>query len=142
MEVKPGYKQTEVGVIPEEWEVRRLDDSTEQQRPISYGIVQTGPDISNGVPCLRVVDINDGVINKTDLIRTSKGISDAYRRTVLKAGDLVMPLRGKVGDVGFVDADLEGANLTRGVALLAIRQELSGPFCRHFISWSATEGAA
>ena len=22
MEVKPGYKQTEVGVIPEEWEVR------------------------------------------------------------------------------------------------------------------------
>ena len=26
MEVKPGYKQTEVGVIPEEWEVKRLGD--------------------------------------------------------------------------------------------------------------------
>lgn len=26
MELKPGYKQTEVGVIPEDWEVRRLDD--------------------------------------------------------------------------------------------------------------------
>ena len=24
MEVKPGYKQTEVGVIPEEWEVKRF----------------------------------------------------------------------------------------------------------------------
>ncbi len=24
MEVKPGYKQTEVGVIPEEWEVKPL----------------------------------------------------------------------------------------------------------------------
>ena len=24
MEVKPGYKQTEVGVIPEEWEFGRL----------------------------------------------------------------------------------------------------------------------
>lgn len=26
MEVKPGYKQTEVGVIPEEWDVRRIGD--------------------------------------------------------------------------------------------------------------------
>ncbi|MCK7471645.1 MAG: hypothetical protein MZU95_13395 [Desulfomicrobium escambiense] len=25
MEVKPGYKQTEVGVIPEDWDVKRLD---------------------------------------------------------------------------------------------------------------------
>ena len=24
MDVKPGYKQTEVGVIPQDWEVRRL----------------------------------------------------------------------------------------------------------------------
>ena len=24
MEVKPGYKQTEVGVIPEEWDVKPL----------------------------------------------------------------------------------------------------------------------
>jgi type I restriction enzyme S subunit len=24
MEVKPGYKQTEVGVIPEEWEVAQV----------------------------------------------------------------------------------------------------------------------
>jgi type I restriction enzyme S subunit len=26
MEVKPGYKQTEVGIIPEEWEVRTLGE--------------------------------------------------------------------------------------------------------------------
>jgi type I restriction enzyme S subunit len=25
MEVRPGYKQTDVGTIPEEWEVNRLD---------------------------------------------------------------------------------------------------------------------
>ena len=29
MEVKPGYKQTEVGVIPEEWEVMPLANSSE-----------------------------------------------------------------------------------------------------------------
>ena len=26
MEVRPGYKQTEVGVIPEDWDVVSLDD--------------------------------------------------------------------------------------------------------------------
>ena len=133
-----GYKQTGVGVIPEEWEVMRLDASTEPQRPISYGIVQTGANLPNGVPCLRVVDINDGTIEKSDLIRTSKRVSDAYRRTILKPGDLVMPLRGKVGDIGIVDSELEGANLTRGVALLAVRKEHSAQYCRQFISWAAT----
>ena len=138
MEVRPGYKQTEVGVIPEDWVVQSLKNSTEESRPISYGIVQTGPNIPNGIPCLRVVDIDDGRINKTDLISTSKQISDSYRRTALKAGDLVMPLRGKVGDVGEIDEELTDANLTRGVALLAIRPELSGPYCRHALSWPVT----
>ena len=29
MELKPGYKQTEVGVIPEDWEVKTLEESSE-----------------------------------------------------------------------------------------------------------------
>lgn len=29
MEVKPGYKLTEVGIIPEEWEVKRLGELSE-----------------------------------------------------------------------------------------------------------------
>lgn len=138
MEVRSGYKQTEVGVIPEEWEVTRLAEITEPQRPISYGIVQTGPSVISGVPCLRVMDINDGRINKSNLITTTRQISDTYKRTVLKSGDLVMPLRGKVGDVGLIDRDLEGANLTRGVALIAVCPPVSAPFCRQLISWSST----
>ena len=33
MEVKPGYKQTEVGVIPEEWEVKRLGEMSNLYQP-------------------------------------------------------------------------------------------------------------
>lgn len=136
--VPPGYKQTEVGVIPKDWVVPSLSELTEAQRPISYGIVQTGPNVPNGIRCLRVLDINDGRINKTELITTSRQISDAYRRTILQEGDLVMPLRGKVGDVGLVDAELEGANLTRGVALIAIRSGWSPAYCKQVISFTAT----
>ncbi len=132
------YKQTEVGVIPEEWEVFSLSELTEPHRPISYGIVQTGPNVPNGVRCIRVLDIHQGRINKAELITTSNQISDSYRRTVLKVGDLVMPLRGKVGDVGLVDEELAGANLTRGVALIAIRTGWSPVFCQQVISSAST----
>ena len=134
MGVKPGYKRTAVGVIPEEWEVSSLADVTETSRPISYGIVQTGQNVPNGIPCIRVVDIDDGRISTDDLVRTSKEISDSYRRTVLRARDLVMPLRGKVGDVAEVDSNLDGANLTRGVALISVQRHLSSSYFRHALS--------
>lgn len=134
MELKPEYKQTEVGVIPVDWVIQSLDKLTDSQRPISYGIVQTGPIIPNGVKCLRVVDIENGQINKNDLITTTQTISNAYKRTILRTGDLVMPLRGKVGDVALVDQDLVGANLTRGVALIAIRSDMSALFFKQLIS--------
>ena len=138
MEVNPGYKQTEVGVIPEDWETADLASITDPNRPISYGIVQTGPNVAGGVRCLRVLDIEAGRINRADLITTSKRISASYKRTILVANDLVMPLRGKVGDVGMIDKDLVGFNLTRGVALIAIRPESSPRYCKQAISSSAS----
>lgn len=33
--IPKGYKQTEVGVIPEDWEVRLLGEMVERDRPIS-----------------------------------------------------------------------------------------------------------
>jgi type I restriction enzyme S subunit len=138
MEMKPGYKQTELGVIPEDWKVVALQRLTNPKRPISYGIVQTGPNVPNGIRCLRVLDVNDGRINKTDLITTTKDISDAYKRTILKGGDLVIPLRGKVGDVAMVNENLTGCNLTRGLALIAVQSDWSASFCRQFISSPAS----
>ncbi|MDR3413628.1 MAG: restriction endonuclease subunit S [Formivibrio sp.] len=138
MELKVGYKQTEVGVIPEDWNVYSLDEMTDSKRPISYGIVQTGPGIQNGIRCLRVVDIDDGRIRKDDLITTSQEISNAYKRTILKKDDLVMPLRGKVGETAIVDEEIEGSNLTRGVALISIRRCFDSYYCKYYISSDAT----
>jgi len=42
MEVKPGYKQTEVGVIPEEWEIKPLKRISPRQ---SVGLVIILPPI-------------------------------------------------------------------------------------------------
>jgi type I restriction enzyme, S subunit len=136
--VEAPYKQTDIGEIPSDWSITSLREATDAARPISYGIVQTGPNIDGGVPCIRVVDIDNGRLNTTGLICTSQAISAGYRRTLLQTGDLVMPLRGKVGDVAEVGPELEGANLTRGVALLSIRSGIVGSYCRQALAWSTT----
>ena len=129
-----GYKQTEVGVIPEDWEVDQLTNMTQNQRPISYGIVQTGKQISNGIKCIRVVDIDDGKINSSELITTSEAISNSYKRTVLEPDDLIIALRGKIGELAVVTKELQGANLTRGVALIALKKDHSSHFYQQYLS--------
>lgn len=140
VQLPKGYKQTEVGVIPEDWELSALEKLTDPNRPISYGIVQTGPNVLNGIKCLRVVDIDNGKIKKENLITTTKEISDSYKRTILKNGDLVIPLRGKVGEVGLIEEDLEGSNLTRGVGLIALRKNFDSLFFKQNIASIESRG--
>jgi type I restriction enzyme S subunit len=40
MEVKPGYKQTDVGVIPEEWELAALEQRRAKTRALKQGMMQ------------------------------------------------------------------------------------------------------
>jgi type I restriction enzyme S subunit len=132
--LKSGYKQTDVGVIPEEWEVLPLNQITDPKRPIGYGIVQTGRSVTNGVKCVRVVDIEDGRVNGDALITTSHEISISYKRTLLAEGDLVIALRGKIGALAVIEKDLIGANLTRGVALLAPLDGFDSTYLCHYLS--------
>lgn len=125
IEHKQGYQKTKLGWIPVDWKVKELSNIVQQGRKISYGIVQTGAEVKNGIPCIRVLDLNNGRIKAEKLIRTSEKISDSYKKTIVQKGDLVIALRGRIGELGIITKELEGVNLTRGVALLAINNENS-----------------
>lgn len=124
--------------IPSDWEVVELGKLVDEKRPVSYGIVQTGEFIEGGIPCIRVTDINDGKIDSSNLITTSKKISDGYKRTLLRKGDLVMALRGKIGQIAKIEDELVGANLTRGVALIALKDNYFNDFILQQISSDRT----
>lgn len=134
MDVRPGYKQTEVGVIPADWNSQPLATLTDPMRPIGYGIVQTGKAVRNGVKCVRVVDMIGGQIDPDPLITTSLEISAAYKRTLLREGDVVLALRGKIGAVAVIPATLAGANLTRGVALLSTSVNFVSDYLAQYLS--------
>lgn len=91
---------------------------------ISYGIVQTGEYIDDGVPCIRVVDLTKAKINKKTLIKASDEISNSYRKTILEEGELMIALRGEIGLTQLVFEELVGCNLTRGVARVSPNKNL------------------
>jgi len=104
---------------PKGFRVERLEDLIDPRRPVTYGILKPGPHIADGVPYIRVVDIADGSVVAAQVRRTSHSIDKAYRRSTLKAGDLLLSIRGEIGRLGIVPSDLDGANITQDTARLA-----------------------
>src|SRR6478736_3062129 len=104
---------------PKGWPVSELDEFISSERPITYGILKPGPDLADGVPYVRVVDIQDGVVVVERVRRTSKGIDHEFRRSRLRPGDLLMSIRGHVGRLAVVPPELDGANITQDTARIA-----------------------
>ncbi len=105
---------------PQGFPVRPMIELVDPQRPISYGILMPGLDQADGVKYVRVVDMRDGGIELSGIRKTTEAISNAFRRSVLKPGDLLMSIRGHVGRFAVVPEELDGANITQDTARLAI----------------------
>jgi type I restriction enzyme, S subunit len=106
---------------PRKFPQRPLIELVDSARPISYGILMPGPEQPEGVKYVRVVDMQEGGIDLSGIRKTTATISNAFRRSLLKAGDLLMSIRGHVGRFAVVPNELEGANITQDTARLAIK---------------------
>ena len=100
----------------EGWEEKTLREIVHPDCTLSYGIVQPGEHVEDGVPVVRPVDFNDKVIVRVEgLKRTKKEISEAYKRTILKGGEILLCVRGTTGTMGLASDELQGCNVTRGI---------------------------
>ena len=86
-----GYKQTEVGVIPEDWNVAPLGKSL--RRPPNYGINAPAISFDSRYPTyLRITDITeDGRFAEATKVSVDHLASVAY---LLESGDLVFARTG------------------------------------------------
>ena len=112
-------------MVPKGWNEYELHELC--IKPISYGIVQTGENIINGIPCIRVVDLTTEKMRPDEMIKTSHQINKAYQKTILEKNEIVMALRGEVGLVKIIESHLIGANITRGLARISARKEIVYP---------------
>lgn len=121
-------------VVNQAFPVKRLKYVVDPGRPITYGIVQCGPDYPGGVPYIRPADMTDegGVEDLSLLLRTDPEIAAAYARSTIASGDLVISIGPSFGKVLAVPPELAGANLTQGTARVAVRP----PANTRFVFWA------
>jgi len=120
------FKDSAIGRIPVEWEIRTLESIVDE--PITYGIVQAGSHVDGGIPYIRTGDMAGDFLELERLLRTSKKIATSYKRSEVSAGDIVFALRATVGKVLPVSQELSGSNLTQGTAKISAAYDINQTF--------------
>jgi type I restriction enzyme, S subunit len=122
MGVKPGYKETEVGTIPDDWEVKQLRKISPTQcvglviNPSSYFA-------DNGtVPMLVGSNIAENKITWESANRISDASNGLIPSSQLAAGDLVTVRVGEPGTTAVVPPELHGCNCA---SVMIVRQHTS-----------------
>jgi type I restriction enzyme, S subunit len=132
------FKDSVLGRIPEEWEIKLLSDLVFANRPIVYGILMPGNNFDNGVPVIKVKDIKNGKVDSENLLLTDPKIDNQYQRSKTKTNDLLLTIRGTVGRTAFVPKNLEGANITQDTARISIEKGVPS-FIRAYLEMPASK---
>ena len=100
-------------------------------RPITYGIVQPGPDISpEGIPLIRGKDYSGGKVDTSELYHVLPSIDKPYARSKVRAGDILLSIVGYLGQVAEVPESMEGANITQTTARISVDPAKA---CAHYL---------
>ena len=112
----------------------KLSDLTEPDSPVTYGVVKPGPEDPDGTLFIRGGDVSEGRILIEQLRTITPGVSQQYRRTQLRGGEIVVSLVGSPGQVAIVPKSLRGANIARQVALVRLRDNVDTRFVKYFLA--------
>ena len=85
---------------------------------ISYGVVQPGSPIDQGIPIIRVNNFKDMRLDLSDVMRIGPNIEAKYGRTRLTGGEVLLTLVGTIGQVAEVPKACAGFNVARAVGVI------------------------
>lgn len=114
MELKAGYKQTEVGVIPEDWQILAIGDLVKKNKATiltgPFGTLLKANEYSNeGVPIISVGEIGKGTLNIKDTTpRAPPKVTKRLPQYLLKKGDIVFARKGAVDRSGIIETYQDG----------------------------------
>jgi type I restriction enzyme, S subunit len=117
-----------LGEVPKHWRCRDLKHLIRPGSSISYGIVQPGEPLDDGVPFVQTTNMTNGSFDLESLQRTSAAIADCYPRSRLEGGEVILGIRASIGACHVAPAHLKDANLSRGVARIACGDLISSDF--------------
>jgi type I restriction enzyme S subunit len=111
MEVKVGYKQTEVGIIPEDWKIEPLGELTTLMTNGFVGpVTRHYAENDDGVLYIQGYNVEENSFNFHGIKYVTEEFHRAHMRSCLRTGDLLTIQTGEVGLTTIVPDDLAGSN--------------------------------
>jgi type I restriction enzyme S subunit len=131
--VKPGYKQTEVGVVPQNWSVTQLGQLADFITSGSRGWAQFYSE--SGALFIRSQNVRDGRLCFDDLQHVSPPAGAEGNRTRVERHDLLITITGNsVGNVALVEESFGEAYISQHVGLVRLREPATGAYINRYLS--------
>lgn len=112
MEVNAGFKQTEAGNIPQDWEARPLSEiakvTSGKRLPVGHFVTEK----ETPYPYIRVTDMRPGRVDTRDIKYVPVVAFEPISKYRIFKDDLFISVAGTLGIVGKIPEELDGANLT------------------------------
>ena len=116
------------GCLPATWDITSFGELLLTPKSMSVGVMYPGTHTTDGVPLVKIGDVNDGVIQKPTFC-ISREVNREYNRTQLDGYELLITLVGNPGECIVVDKSMAGWNVARAIACARI----SNPDIRYYV---------
>lgn len=124
------FKDTEIGRIPEEWEVARLEELAQ----IKYGLGQPPEITTNGTPMIRATNVKRGRIVLEGLIRVNPDKIPVSKEPYLSEGDIIVVRSGAyTGDTALVTKEWVGCVAGYDLIVSPLKDKLSSIFLAYVL---------
>lgn len=114
---------------------RQLGDLTQL---ITKGTTPTtigGKFAESGIPFVRAQNIKNGTISfENDALYIDAISHKLQKRSVIKAGDVLIAIAGTIGRVGVVPDHFSELNCNQAVAIIRVKNELNNQFLMHWLN--------
>ncbi len=114
------------------WEQVTIAELT-QQRAVCYGVLKPGERQIDGVPLVRVTDINKNVVDTSSIYRITESLSNEFKRSILNGNEVLISVQGTVGCVALCTPQLKGANVSRTIAIIDADERINRAFLRYWL---------
>ena len=114
-------------------ELLSVSDVLLDKKSLTYGILQPGSDVAGGVPMLRAIDIEDGKLYGTHILRVAPSIESKYARTRLRGGEVLVSVMGTIGRAILVKEEWSNWNVNRALAVVRLGSKVSPHFFYYWL---------
>lgn len=119
VEMKSGYKMTEVGVIPEDWEVKNVSESCLIKARIGWqGLKKTDYMSSGDYLLITGTDFDNGQVNWRTCAYVSKARYEQDSNIKIRPQDILISKDGTIGKVAYLGMIPKAGTLNSGIFVI------------------------